>query len=186
MNPTTQSCEYTIKFTYFVYNTKPVTITTKDYLPIKENYYGPGDSLRVPFWYAKLLYSRGVIEPIKELLEYERRFSKALGDQKINTKNLIKVDPDFYFESYDYMNHVLKRDSQRKEKSKRLKEFKDQRQVIIMNKIRMGISKTEIACMTFEEILFYEHTIRAKNDPYCVFDKGVKQYDEDQYGELNR
>lgn len=178
MNSTTQSCEHAIKLAYFVYNTKPVNVVAKDFVPIRENYYGEGDTLRVPFWYAKLLFTRGVIEQIKELLEYEKKFNKAVANQKMNTKQLVTLDQDFYFEFYDYRKHILKKESSRKEKSKRLKEFKEQRQYIIMNTLRTGISKSQISSMTFEEVLFYEHTIRAKNDPYCIFDIGVRLDDE--------
>lgn len=161
-----------IKVACYLYNTKSVTITLKDHLMLKDKYYVEDESVRVPFWYAKLLYRRGITQPIRELIQYEKRFLRAIADQKINRSQLITVDQDFYFEFFDYFKHILKKENDRHEKLKKLKEFKNQRASIIMNLLRMEKpDMKQIMNMTFEESIFYVNTIKNKNQPYLFFNK---------------
>lgn len=180
-NNNSSSQQHTIKVAYFQYNIKDVTIVLKDHLSLNEKYYVENDIVKLPFWYAKLLYSRDVCQLIQELVEFDKIFIRAIGDQMLNKNTLVKIQPDFYFECADYFNHYVKKGNQKREKLRKIKEFKTQREIIIMKILERGnnINKNQIQNMAFEEILFYEQCLRAKKDPYCIINSVIDKIEEE-------
>lgn len=169
-----------IKVAYFEYNNKDVTIVLKEHLSLLEKYYIENDMVRVPFWYAKLLYSRDVCLPIQELVDFDKIFIRAIGDQILNKTTLVKIDLDFYFECTDYITYVIQKGNQKREKLRKIKEFKTQREIIIMKILERGdINKNQIQNMSFEEIIFYENCLKSKRDPYCIFNSVINKLEED-------
>lgn len=167
-----------INFTYLLYNLKPVDVELKTELPLMDNYYGEGDELKLPMWYARLIRSRKVCS-IKEFDAVDKIFNKALGDQSLNKTSLVKIPRDFYFIAVDYINSIKNgKHSERKEK---LIEFKNLRRKIIMRMLELGQDQTHklTKMMTFEEVLFYLSMLGIKKGAYDKLDNLILEDEEE-------
>lgn len=168
--------QHTVKFSYYVYNMKPVTITLLNELPLIDKYYMEGDTLKVLNWYAKLLKRRNICE-VKYLKDFSSKFNQAIEDQKLSKKLLIEIDQDFYFQFFDWSRLYLKGQRKKKEE-KRLITFKRQREDIMLHNITLRNPKDLVPYMSFEECLYYVHIKQLKTDCFIPIDR-IDLEDED-------
>jgi hypothetical protein len=174
------SCQDTLKFTTFVYHFRLVTITvTDDQLSIHDKLYVKDDTVKIPLWLAKLYYKNNHCI-IQEFEEIETILNSIYSNQQLSTKNLVRVEQDFYLLVNDYFNFYIKyklkylevndllseNDKSEKENeirvnlSKHKSKFKqlvDKRKKLLLLNSYLGYNRSLIKDMSFEECILYNN-----------------------------